>query len=208
MSELTKTLWLYAIALDDVQGFFSAPPELAAELTAQAGDVVVQPAVKHLIGKVGPLFRHPIEPVVEIPLPSAADVESLVEGKAIAPDRLYPAWTIVRHWCEVRSAGRLKLELTDTQLGAIDFHLVTGGLSSQFCLETIIARDPHLPLHPANKLHVGWMPAAHAAQAGPLWPVALVEGRLPDDIMPLAEQLAGFFTQVPDWDTDVLALIQ
>ncbi|MCL2491069.1 MAG: hypothetical protein FWF36_10215 [Propionibacteriaceae bacterium] len=52
------------------------------------------------------------------------------------------------------------------------------------------------------------MPAAHAAQAGPQWPVALAEGRLPDDVAGLAQQLAGFFTQVPDWDTDVLALIQ
>jgi len=208
MSELTKTLWLYAIALDDVQAFFSASPELARELTAQAADVIVSPTAKHLIGKVGPLFRHPIEPVVEIPLPSAEDAQDLVEGKAVPPDRLYPAWTIVRHWCEVRAAGRLTIELTDTQLGATDFHLVTGGLSSQFSLETIIARDPHLPLHPANKLRVGWMPAAHAAQAGPQWPLALAEGRLPDDVMGLAEQLAGFFTQVPDWGTDVLAMIQ
>ena len=208
MSELVKTLWLYAIALNDVQGFFSAPPELAAELTAQAGDVIVEPAAKHLIGKVGPLFRRPIEPVVEIPLPNPEDVKNLVEGKAIAPDRLYPAWTIVRHWCEARALGRLTLALTDMQLEAIDFHLVTGGLSSQFSLETIIARDPHLPLHPANKLRVGWMPAAHAAQAGPQWPVALAEGRLPDDVAGLAQQLAGFFTQVPNWETDVLALIQ
>ncbi|MCL2489866.1 MAG: hypothetical protein FWF36_03950 [Propionibacteriaceae bacterium] len=208
MSELAKTLWLYAITLDDVQGFFSAPPELAAQLTAQARDVIVQPAAKHLIGKVGPLFRHPIEPVVEIPLPSPADVENLIGGKAIPPDRLYPAWTIVRHWCETRARGRLTLQLTEMQLESIDFHLVTGGLSSQFSLETIIARDPHLPLHPANKLRVGWMPAAHAAQAGPQWPSALAEGRLPDDVAGLAQQLAGFFTQVPDWDTDVLALIQ
>ncbi|MCL2652759.1 MAG: hypothetical protein FWD63_03105 [Propionibacteriaceae bacterium] len=208
MSVLTKTLWLYAIALDEVQGFFSASPELAAELTEQAADVIVEPATKHLIGKVGPLFRRPVEPVVDIPLPSADDVENLVEGKAIAPDRLYPAWTIVRHWCEARALGRLTVELTDMQLSEIDFHLVSGGLSSQFSLETIIARDPHLPLHPANKLRVGWMPAAHAAQAGPQWPIALAEGRLSDDVMALAEQLAGFFTQVPDWGTDVLALTQ
>jgi len=208
MNDLANSLWLYAIPVDDVRGFFSAPPDLAAELLAQAGAVIVAPKPANLIGKVGPLFRKPIAPVVDIPLPSQDDAQNLVDGRAVAPERLYPAWTIVRHWCEVRAAGRLALELTDTQLGSIDFHLVTGGLSSQFSLETIIARDPHLPLRPANKLRVGWMPATQAAQAGPQWPTALADGRVPDDVMPLAEQLAGFFTQVPDWGTDVLALFQ
>ena len=98
-------------------------------------------------------------------------------------------------------------------MSAIDFHLVSGGLSSQFSLETIIGRDPHLPLRTLHGSQVGWMPAAHAAPAAEQWPLALADGRLPDDVMGVAEQLCGFFCQVPDWTSngeasDVLAMFQ
>ena len=205
-------LWLYAMPLEDVRAFFSAPADLADELLAQAGAVIKAPT-NNLLGRVGPLFRHPVVPVIDLPMPSADDAQNLVEGRSIAPERLAPAWTIVRHWCDVRAAGRLSLEISQQQLSTIDFHIVSGGLSSQFSLETIVGRDPHLPLRTLHGSQVGWMPAAHAALAAEQWPTALADGRLPDDVIGLAEQLCGFFCQVPDWSAngqsaDVLALLQ
>jgi len=208
------TLWLYAMPLDEVRAFFAAPAGLAEELLSQAADVMPDPTPSPLIGKVGPLFRRQVAPIMDLPVPTSADARALVAGRALPPDRLGPAWVIVRHWCDVRSRARLTMDVELQQLASLDFCLVSRGLSSQYSTETVLTRDPHLPLRPLAGLKIGWMPNHHVAQAFAQWRDAIAGCDVPDSaLVPLRDQLAGFFGRFPEFSgqtppPDVLAMYQ
>jgi len=163
------TLWLYAISLDDVRDFFAAPADLSEQLLATAKDVTHEPVKPPLIGKVGPLLRRPITPLIELPTPCMADARAMVEGRALTGDRLGPAWVIVRHWCAIYCRESARVSVDRDQLATLDFAHVAMGLSSQFSFGTVLSRDPHLPLMPAPGLIVGWMPNAHVRRLVGQW---------------------------------------
>jgi len=169
------TLWLYAISLDDVRDFFAAPDDLAASLLASANEVTQAAAKPALISKVGPLLRHPITPVIDLPAPSMDDAKAMVEGRALPPDRLWLAWIIVRHWCAQFSCDRAQISVDRERLATLDFAHVASGLSSQFSFGTVLSRDPHLPLLPAQGLVIGWMPNQHLRQMATQWVQATTE---------------------------------
>jgi len=204
------TLTLSAIALDEVHQWFGAPAELADQLSDQARQVSV--ANPPLIRKVGPLLRRPSAPLVTVPAPSMDDVAALVEGRTLPADRLGFAWVIVRHWLQLRARHQVAVELSEHQLSVLDFSLVSAGLSSQLSFETVIARDPHLPLLATPGLSVGWMPNAHAVRAAAVWPqvFGLVAQRL--EVADPATQLRVFFDDfarlAPNESPDILALYQ
>ena len=209
------TLWLYAMPLDEVRAFFAASEHLVGELIGQAAEVVRDQRPAPLIGKIGPLFKHPIAPIMELPTPSLDDARALTDGRSLPPERLAPAWVIVRHWCDVRSVDKLTLEVDQKQLDDLDFCLVSRGLSSQFSVQTVLARDPRLPLRSAHGLKVGWMPNHHVAQAAEQWRDAVAECDVPaEGLAALRDQLAQFFGRFPSWTCDdapppdVLALFQ
>ena len=209
------TLWLYALPLDEVRAFFAAPAELADQLLTQAEAVTHKAAPSNLIGKVGPLFKHPVFPVIDLPGPTTDDAQCLVEGRSVAPDRLDDAWVIVRHWCEIRAVDHMTLDIDHQLMDELDFRLVSRGLSSKFSLQTVLARDPRLPLRPAPGLTVGWMPDHHVAQAAEQWRDAVAQCDVPTEgIGALRDQLAQFFARSPSWLSDdasapdVLALYQ
>ena len=152
------TLWLYAISLDDVRDFFAAPDELAAGLLASANEVTHEPAKAPLINKVGPLLRHPMTPVIDVPAPCMDDARAMVEGRALPPDRLPLAWVIVRHWCAQFCCDSAQISVDRERLATLDFAHVASGLSSQFSFGTVLSRDPHLPLLSAPGLVIGWIP--------------------------------------------------
>jgi len=209
------TLWLYALPLDEVRAFFAAPAGLADQLLTQAEAVTRKAAPANLIGKVGPLFRHPIAPVIDLPGPTSDDAKCLVEGRSVTPDRLRDAWVIVRHWCDVRAIDHMSLEIDGQQMEELDFCLVSRGLSSKFSLQTVLARDPRLPLRPAPGMQVGWMPDHHVVQAAEQWHDAVAECDVPGEgLGALRDQLAQFFGRSPTWLSDdasapdILALYQ
>jgi len=209
------TLWLYAMPLDEVRAFFAAPAELAGQLLAQAEAVTHKPAPSNVIGKVGPLFKHPVFPVIDLPGPTTDDAKALVEGRSIPPDRLADAWVIVGHWCGARAVDQLTLAIDHQQMDELDFCLVSRGLSSKFSLQTVLARDPRLPLRPAPGMQVGWMPDHHVVQAAEQWHDAVAECDVPGEgLGALRDQLAQFFVRSPLWLSDdasapdVLALYQ
>ena len=163
------TMWLYAISVEDVREFFGAPEMLGASLLASANDVVREPEKPPLIGKVGPLLRHPITPLVEVPVPTMEDARAMVEGRALPPERLGVAWVIVRHWCAVRCRDSVRINVSRDQLATLDFAHVASGLSSQYSFGTVLSRDPYLPLMPVAGLTVGWMPNMHLRRMCGQW---------------------------------------
>jgi len=206
-------LTLYALELDDVCGFFGASEPSATRQLEWAAEVTSEPIKPKLLGKVGPLFKHPVAPIMEIPVPTMDDARSLIEGRTPAPERLRLAWVIVQHWCKRLALGSVEITLDRHQLAAIDFAVVSRGLSSQNSLETILTRNPHLPLLPPAGLMIGWMPHTHVAKAASQWPSAVgtatADDELADDLKEPADRLARFFEQAQTWTmTDVLALYQ
>jgi len=183
------TLWLYAIPLDDVRDFFAAPDSLAADLLARAADVAHDQVKPPLIGKVGPLMRHPIQPLIDLPGPSIDDAHAMIEGRALPPNRLGPAWVIVRHWCAVYCCDSTQVEVSRDQLATLDFEHVAAGMGSQYSFGTVLSRDPHLPLLPAPGLVIGWMPNRDAQRVAVEWGPATGQG---EGASPITDQSAEF----------------
>jgi len=163
------TLWLYAISLDDVREFFAAPADEAAELLDLARQVAREPAKTSLLSKVGPAFKRPIATPFVLVGPTMDDAKTLVEGRSTPPDRLGPAWAIVRQWCAAKCRDNAQVNVERSQLATVDFANVTSGLSSQFSFTTMLARDPHLPLLPAPGLVVGWIPNNYVQKMSENW---------------------------------------
>jgi len=204
------SLKLYAVSIDTVRDWFASSDPTSAELLRQAEAFVGSSPHPTLIGKVGPLFKHPVAPIIDLPRPTMDDARALVEGRTLPPGRLRLGWLVVQHWLDAAAAGHVEVTLSGQQLGVLDFRLVSGGLSSQYSLETIVSRDPQLPVLPAPGMSVGWMPSAHALRASAQWPQAAAE--LPEDVADAAAALRSFFCQLPAWDAassqavDVLAI--
>lgn len=203
------TLTLCAIDVDDMHQWFGASDPLVDELRQLAQPLTARDDKPPLIGKIGPLFKHPTAPIMTLPKPSDDDVNALLEGRSVPADRVVFAWVIVRHWMRQRGHHWLEVELDNHQLAVLDFSLVSGGLSSQFSFETVLARDPHLPLLPRHGLTVGWMPSHHVAKAVVQWPNAFEIAAARPEVADAVDALRGFAEALGDGQpSDVVALYQ
>lgn len=198
------TLHLFAIGIDEVRDFFRASPELAARLRTSAANRVAvanQPVLQQpsLLARVGPLFRHSIEPAPALPDgPAPGDIENILAGRYVAPDRIRQCWQLVEGWLGDEGWGDFRQEATRIQLQNANFDFTRAGISSQFDLVRLMGRDPQVPLRPAAGLTVGYSGFDHVTSTG-----AALRGAM-DQVLPatrpFAEALLGFLESFPDWD--------
>lgn len=159
-------LRLYAIAIDDVRDMFGAPAETADRLRKLAADALrtaPEPArPQGLLGKLGPLLRRPADaPVVPDGAPLPSDVETLLVGRYVQPDRLAACWQVVETWLEHESRGMLRVEMTPAGLEQVEFELARAGLASDHALGRLMMGDARLGLRPAPGMRVGYAKNAH-----------------------------------------------
>lgn len=197
MSELR----LYAIAIDQVRDIFGADAELAARLRGVASGLTSTATTRHssVLSKIGPLFRRPIDPP-EIPTdqPLGYDVENLLGGRHVKPERLDHSWTILQAWLADLACGDVTIALDRADAEKLDFSLAAAGLPSDFAVGNLLARDPHILLRPAAGMTVGYCKANHAIATG----LALKQtlGALPDgSLRDLARQISDFLQLLPQW---------
>lgn len=142
------TLALFVTSIDSVRDIFGAAPDLAARLRAVAVErfTAPPPPQRTLLGRLGPLFRRHPETEVRLGQPIPRDVEALLSGAFVEPDRLAHSWPVLLAWLEYLAPHHTTIRVDDWD--AVEYDLGRAGLPSQFALRHLAARDLGIPLRP------------------------------------------------------------
>jgi hypothetical protein len=197
MSRLT----IFALGITELRDMFRAIPELADRLRAIAADQFPAPSASHrrgsLLGRIGPVMKRPIDPHQAPARPTPGDVEALLAGRAIEPERLTHAWQILLAWLDATSWDRLDFDLAPQQMSDLEFDLARAGLPSQFALENLMLGNPQLPLQPLPGQRFGYSKHAHAEATRHA--LSMVMGDLGETALAVAGPLLEFLNQYPHW---------
>lgn len=194
-------LRLYAIGIDEVRDTFGADPQLRAQLREIADRAFTPEPVKHaqpvgLLGKLGPLFKRPIDqPVIPHGTPTPADFETLVTGQWVPPDRLAPTWRLFECLVRGRAWGSTHLAIDEGMLNRIDFELTRAGSPSHLGLGALVHTDARVGLTPMPGTTINYR--MHPQTIATADALAAAQGALPsadvaDQVRKLVNWLNGF----------------
>jgi hypothetical protein len=151
---------LYAIGLEEVRGMFGASPPVAEHLRGVAQRAFAPPVEagrSGLLGKLGPIFRKvPAAPVISPTQPEPQDVEVLLAGAYIPPDRMGATWRLLETLVQGTAWGSTRMRLTEAELNDLDFALARGGVSAAVGLRHLLNNKTDLNLMPVTGMTVGW----------------------------------------------------
>jgi hypothetical protein len=151
---------LYAIGLEEVRGMFGASPPVAEHLRGVAQRAFAPPVEagrSGLLGKLGPIFRRvPAAPVISPTQPEPQDVEALLAGAYIPPDRMGATWRLLETLVQGAAWGSTRMRLTEAELNDLDFALARGGVSAAVGLRHLLNNRTDLNLMPVTGMTVGW----------------------------------------------------
>lgn len=157
-------LRLYAIGIDEMRGVIGADRDpsgtLADELRAAARRAFTPPEPARstgLIGRLGPLFRRPPDAPVACPTdPVPHDVDVLLAGAYIPPERMGACWRVLETLVQYRCWGSTRMPLGRASLDELDFALARGGVSAAVGLGHLLAASTNVSLIAVRGLTVGW----------------------------------------------------
>lgn len=165
-------LRLYAIGIDEVRSMFGATPAERERLRGLAARALAPPpddaARGGLLTKLGPIFRRPpAAPVISPTQPVPQDVEVLLAGAYVPPDRTGATWRVLETLVQGTAWGSTLMSLTPESLDDLDFALARGGVTSAVGLRHLLNSTTSVNLLPVRGLTVGWHPHEKAlAMAG------------------------------------------
>lgn len=164
-------LRLYAVGIDEVRGIFGASPSSAGhlrELAQQAFTPATESQRSGMRGRLGPLFKRvPATPVISPTQPEPHDVDVLLTGAYVPPERMGATWRLVETLVSGIAWGSTRTSLTPQAVDDLDFALARGGVSAAVGLRHLLSTTASLNLIPVQGLTVGWHPYEKAlAMAG------------------------------------------
>ena len=214
-------LRLYALGIDEVRGMFGAPPQVAEHLRAVAQRAFAPPSMEGspeavgrggLLSKLGPIFKRvPATPVISPTQPEPHDVEVLLAGAYVPPDRTGATWRLLETLVQGIAWGSTRMGLTAQQLDDLDFALARGGAPASVGLRHLLNSTLSLNLIPVSGLRVGWHPHQKAVAMAAAYRAAVADVESPeqreminsltiwlDGFLPWAQVAASLGRPVPD----------
>ncbi len=152
-----------AIAIDDVRDIFGASPALAERLRASAAARFARPAPERR-SWLRPLMRRDPAFAVDPSAPSTPDVDALLSGGYIAPDRVAPSWRILIGWLDDLSAATRRVVWDAAAFERIEWNLARAGLNSDYSLRSLTDRDLGIPLRPLPGHAAGYAKHVHVVE--------------------------------------------
>lgn len=158
-------LRLYAIGIDELRGMVGADEAYAAHLRQLAHRALAPEPVGArsggLLSRLGPIFRRvPASPVISPTDPEPHDVDVLLAGAYVPPERAGATWRVLETLVQGMSWGSTKVELSPSQMDDLDFALARGGVSAAVGLRHLLNSTTSVGLLPVTGLTVGWHPFA------------------------------------------------
>ncbi|HEX5908003.1 MAG TPA: hypothetical protein VFY56_13375 [Propionibacteriaceae bacterium] len=155
-------LRLYAVGIEEVRSMFGASPQVAEHLREVARRAFAPPAEVGrggLLSKLGPIFKRvPGTPVISPTQPEPHDVEVLLAGAYVPPERAGATWRLLETLVQGIAWGSTRMSLTPQSLDDLDFALARGGVSASVGLRHLLNSTMSLNLVPVQGLTVGWHP--------------------------------------------------
>jgi len=196
-------LRLYAVGLDEVRGVFGAPDGTARQLReiAQRAFTSPEPDPRRsgLLSKLGPLFRRPpTAPVISPTQPEPHDVEVLLAGGYVPPERTGASWRVLETLVCGLAWGSTRLGLGAEELDELDFALARGGVPASVGLRHLLDTSPGLTLGAVPGLTVGYHPYPTALAMAGAYRAALPQIRSTEQ-QQLTNALAGWLDGFVGW---------
>lgn len=194
------SLRLYAIAIDEVRDIFSAPEATAAALRAIAAERFPSPAppAPGLLAKLGPLFARAVDaPVIRPDVPSGSDVDTLLSGRFVPPERLAASWTLLEAWIDAMAWGRHGFDLDEASLSDFDFELARAGVAARHGLRGLLTTELGIAMRPAPGLVAGFVRLGHVRAIADAWHAA--EANLTGAHRDRALTLLAWFDRFTGW---------
>lgn len=170
---------LYAIGIDEFRDLFAGHAESARDLRGLAASAFPppeQPRTVGLLDRLGPLFKRPENaPVIRPDVPTGHDLDDLVHGRDIAPERLTAAWTLIRLWLDAHSFGHVALPLDGARIEHLDFELGRVGVPSHLSMASLFNRKLGIPPKLLPGHAGGYTRAGHAVALRDAWKPILDE---------------------------------
>lgn len=191
-------LRLYAVGIDEVRAIRRAPAVLAEQLRPIADRAFAPtpaPQPTGLLGKIGPLFRRAPDTPVRSPTdPEPADLEVLLTGAHVRPERTGATWRLLEGLVQGLAWADHRLDLGPDEIDRLDFDLSRGGCVSAVGLRHLLNHPTELELTPVAGLILGWHPYATVAAMRDTYRLAAdqLTGRERELVEQLTTWLDGF----------------
>ena len=98
----------------------------------------------------------PATPVISPTQPEPQDVEVLLAGAYVPPDRMGATWRLLETLVQGIAWGSTRMSLTEQSLADLDFALARGGVSAAVGIRHLLNTKASLNLIPVQGLTVGW----------------------------------------------------
>ncbi|MDO5678264.1 MAG: hypothetical protein Q4G35_12240 [Propionibacteriaceae bacterium] len=183
-------LVVYAISIDDVRDIFRAPPQLAERLRAVAAERMPAPA-RPRRSWFAPLMRRDPATEVDPARPSRVDIDTMLTGAYIPPDRLEQSWQLLTVWLEELSAARCTIPWDRDAFDRVEWDLARAELNSDYSLRSLADRPLAIPLRPQPDQVVGYAKRVHAVEALEEYRRVLADPELTDESRAWLEPVAG-----------------
>jgi hypothetical protein len=202
-------LRLYAIGIEEMRGMLGAPPHQVEQLRQLATVAFAPPREENrsgLLGKLGPIFRRvPATPVISPTQPEPRDVEVLLAGAYVPPERVGATWRVLETLVQGLAWGSTRLSLDAQQLDDLDFALARGGVSAAVGLRHLLSSTTSVNLIPVQGLTVGWHPHEKALAMAGAYRSALPQIKT-DEQREMVNSLATWLDGFVHWSTVAVAL--
>lgn len=139
----------------------------------------------------------PQAPVLPAGFPTPGDVDDLLSGHYVPPERLSRCWRVLDLWLHELSWGTLSLALGSTEIDDLEFDLARAGLPSELSLRRLFAGDPQIPLRPTPDMRTGYARSAHVSAT--LAGLSAVSGRVDERHQAIVDRLVEFLEQFCSW---------
>ena len=159
-----QRLVVHAMSIDDVRDIFRAPPPLAERLRAVAAERFATPHPSRRTW-FAPLTRRDPATEVDASRPLRTDVDALLTGAYIAPERVPQSWTIFMAWLEELSVAHREIPYDGAAFERVEWDLARCGLNSDYALRSLAERQLGVPLRPMPHQVAGYAKRVHALEA-------------------------------------------
>ena len=158
-----QTLVACAISIDDVRDIFGANPTLAERLRAVAAARFARPAPAKRRW-FGPALKRDPEFAVDPTMPSADDLNAVLAGAYVPPDRLPQSWALLAVFLEELSTAVERIDWDPACADDLEFDLARAGLNSDYALRNLAERDLGVGLRPLPGKWAGYAKHVQAAE--------------------------------------------
>ncbi len=195
------TLRLYALGINEMRDLFQGSPQVAerlSQLVAETYPTRPEPPPRGFFDR---LMRRDEQPATVATRtqggPTSDDVDRVVRGHFVSPDRLPAAWNLVTIWLGDRAWGTTRIEIDESAGNDLDFDLAAAGVPPSASVRSLFERSLQLPIQPLPGGAAGYLRGQRADAMRAAWVSAVP--RLSPENAETAQQMVTWLGGLDSW---------